>query len=475
MVPGVVPQRCRGVALAAEGVEGTVGASSASTMSTPLAIAALPATRRSLLGPAAAGAAAWLAACGEVQRPAPPERPGYSGPPVEIRMAAGPTPTLFQSFYDRFNELHAPRITVLSDPDGSPTRQNLAIVIAGGADVDVVYTNTGIFRDYVTKGVFTEEDPLITRDRLDLSALYPQLVDAFSWQGKHYALPKDNTTPLLVYSKEAFDSAGVRYPDPDGRWTWNDLLAAAQQLTGPTGSGLDRYGFYLSGPGDLSTGWYNWTLQHGGSLLDKSAAHFTLAEPSGYEAIQWYVDLQHRHHLVPTGDDAKQGALKLFANGRLGMFVAWTWTDLLKLDSPRWDVASLPREKVQAVRTDGAGFAIYRGSKKQDAAWEMVKFIVGEEGQRLLTGVGWGVPTLKRVAEAFVQEPSPPAHRAVYVAQLRYAQTFVGPVGWSTTVSPALTKGLGPVWAGEQTARAATTSLQPQIEQLLKQAAAPAA
>lgn len=47
--------------------------------------------------------------------------------------------------------------------------------------------------------------------------------------GHIYGVPKDKDTVCLVYNKEMFDKAGVKYPDES--WTWDDLTEASEKFT----------------------------------------------------------------------------------------------------------------------------------------------------------------------------------------------------------------------------------------------------
>jgi len=62
------------------------------------------------------------------------------------------------------------------------------------------------------------------------------LINAFTYQGKTYGIPKDFNTLGLVYNKDLFKAAGVAEPTND--WTWTDLQTAAKKLTSGSVVGL---------------------------------------------------------------------------------------------------------------------------------------------------------------------------------------------------------------------------------------------
>ena len=65
--------------------------------------------------------------------------------------------------------------------------------------------------EYLDAGVLMDVSEVATA--LDLKANYPAaLVEAYNFDGKQYAIPKDFDTNGLFYNKELFDKAGVAYP-----------------------------------------------------------------------------------------------------------------------------------------------------------------------------------------------------------------------------------------------------------------------
>lgn len=93
-------------------------------------------------------------------------------------------------------------------------------------------------------------------DPVDLSPIAPALLQAFTYDGSLYAIPKDFDTVGLWYNKALFDAAGVAYPDDS--WTWQTLRDAAIKLTDPT-NGV--YGFVVNA--GTRAGYYNFIAQNG--------------------------------------------------------------------------------------------------------------------------------------------------------------------------------------------------------------------
>ena len=91
----------------------------------------------------------------------------------------------------------------------------LQVGAQGGTAPDAFWMLGDRFQVYAANDQLLELDDAIQKAGVDYKA-YPQpLVDLFTYNGKHYGLPKDFDTIGLWYNKEIFDNAGVAYPTAD--------------------------------------------------------------------------------------------------------------------------------------------------------------------------------------------------------------------------------------------------------------------
>ena len=140
-----------------------------------------------------------------------------------------------------------------------------------------------------------------------------------------------------------------------------------------------------------------------------------------------------------------QSARDRFSAGSFGMFVGGRWevTHLRKKigekgswmkDNDSWDVAPLPVYKeydadgnitvhgVQAGHSGSMGIAIARKSTKKQAAWELVKYITGVEGQTSQSNAGFCIPNQIDIAktDVFLQPTLAPKNSQVFVDAAQY-------------------------------------------------------
>src|SRR5262244_159295 len=168
-------------------------------------------TRRSAIGGALAmPAAAALARAAQAAEPT--EIDLFFPVPVQGKLASE-----MKSLVDRFNGEH-PEIKVTAVYTGSYDNTNLKTraAIKAGQPPAVVLMSANFVREYVINGDADPFDPLIEKAGQTPAAymdqFWPALKPNAVVDGKVYGIPYQNSTPLLYYSVDAFNEAGL---DPD--------------------------------------------------------------------------------------------------------------------------------------------------------------------------------------------------------------------------------------------------------------------
>ena len=205
-------------------------------------------------------------------------------------------------------------------------------VVAGTAP-DAFELNYENFAAYAMKETILPLDELMVKAGFDTSVSDANALAAFKSAGKQYGLPFSFSNVIVLYNKDLFDKAGVSYPTSD--WTWDDQLAAAQQIRA---LGDDIFGIFQ--PIQFHE-FYKVVRQNGGSLLDESKTKFTVNTPQNVETLQYMVDRVQRYNVMPTEEQLSgMGDWDLFAAGRLGMLVTGSWAFVYDgKQILRWDIA----------------------------------------------------------------------------------------------------------------------------------------
>lgn len=142
---------------------------------------------------------------------------------------------------------------------------------------DILLVDDNLTSEATRTGYVLDLSPLVQSDpNYDQSQYHATTIDAFKWDFGQWALPISSTFVTMNYSTEAFDSAGLSYPDEN--WTLDDLIFAARTLTQFNADGT------VAIPG---------LVIQGGTSLDAllmSVYGQSLADESGFQAIPNYSD-----------------------------------------------------------------------------------------------------------------------------------------------------------------------------------------
>lgn len=301
---------------------------------------------------------------------------GYWGDPPELPP--------FEEIVSKYQAVHPDvKIEIQHAPwSGYFTRLDAQLAAGAGPDVFFI-TNVP---SYASRGALAPLDDLIKQSSFPIDQYVPSSLLTHSFEGKLYSIPRDSAPSALYYNSDAFDAAGVAYPNAD--WKWADLRDAAIKLTTTDGGRITRYGLALE-----SNDWATWVQQNGGKVFDDplKPTTFLLAEPAAVEAIQYIGDLINKDKVTPNFLEAEQagGTAQLFSSGQAAIVITNPSRLGTFADVPfKWAVANLPGGPtgIHSNRTGGAGFAINANSKNPEAAWAFLQYLAGPEGQSIFAG-----------------------------------------------------------------------------------------
>ena len=287
---------------------------------------------------------------------------------------------------------------------------------AAGTPPDVMYITTEFIAPLVEKRILEPLDPLIERDRIDMSMLIPSTIEGLKVNGGLYAYPIHFSVDMLYYNKRIFDECKVPYPDES--WTWETYRDAATSLT------LDRNrDGRVDVFGCMQVDWQLIVKSFGGRIYDPERKRFVGDSREVLDAFAFNCSLLGRQ--APSAAQAMDTTdMQLFSNGRVAMFVGRTWQlpQIAKTMKDPWDIAHVPKGKTRTCILNVGGNCIAAGSRHKEAAWEFVKFYSSPEGQKLLGVQKNCTPALRELAYSrdYFLSP-PPASLRVAVDAAAYA------------------------------------------------------
>ena len=418
-----------------------------------------------------------LTACGSQPATAPTFAPTTApadsggktaGAPAEITFSMWGAPeelTVWKQIVADFEAVN-PNIKVnVEVSDWDAYWEKLKTQLAAGTPPDVFAMDAPLYLDYQSRGVLLNLQPYIDKNPAMLKDVYPQTLEAYKTPDGYYGLPRDFQTIVLFYNKDMFDKAGVAYPTAD--WTWNDLRAAAKQLTKDTnGDGkTDQYGFIFD-QWDMEPGWSEAIWSYGGDIVSADRTKTLIGEPKARQAWQLLNDMVFVDKSVPDANTIGQFGGDLFQAGVAAMTPIGHWAvPGYNTAGFKYDVAPMPKGPAgQATSVNSAGFVVSKASKNPDAAFAFIQFAISKAGQTRLAELGFACPVLKTVAEgpAFLEQKGSSLNQKVFLDSLAYAHmkpVFKGYDEWASTVGD----GMGAVWRGE-------AQLNPTLDDIVKQA-----
>ncbi|HEX2517094.1 MAG TPA: sugar ABC transporter substrate-binding protein [Chloroflexota bacterium] len=335
-----------------------------------------------------------LAGCGQQGAPAP-----QTIPPATIEYAynsgSGALATARSELVDKFMAA-VPAIKVNQLPGQPETMvlEKFKAAAAAGTPPDVVSLNTNVTGDLVASKMIAPLDDLIKSRGQGFSrdAFYPEVLNAQTVDGRLYGVPRFVQTMLLYFNRDLFARAGLA--EPNENWTWEkDFQDTATRLKAFMAGAVAEPTFQVTFGADLRN---SLVTSWGGDFFDKTGKKATLEEAKALAGLEFAHGLRYRQRFA-----AEQGqeAGATFNNGRIAMNVAGSFAYGGLLSGPfKPGVTLFPRGPGGRRQTGNAtGYSITEGSKNKPAAWEFVKWLVGDNGQQHLALTETTTPATKKV------------------------------------------------------------------------------
>ena len=195
----------------------------------------------------------------------------------------------------------------------------------------------------------------------------------------------------MYWNKEAFKEAGL---DPNtAPKNWTEMLDFAKKLTKKDASGaVTQWGLAIP-----TTGYAYWMFQalaieNGLELMNSDGTETYFNKPAAVEALQFLVDLSHKHMVSPKGTIDWATTPRDFFERKTAMM--WTTTGNLTnvRSNAKFDfgVAMLPANKRPGSPTGGGNFYIFKKTTpdQRKAAAKFARWMTTAE-----RAAQWGIDT----------------------------------------------------------------------------------
>jgi len=249
----------------------------------------------------------------------------------------------------------------------------------------------------------------------------PSSFNAVRWEGSDYGVPYSANLVILYVNRALLAAASIAEPPA----TWDELLAAARELTRDGVSGLALPFGQLEGIGGLTSHWIILLQQAGGRLFD-ARGQPDFVDSAGVDALQLLIDLAPTLDPFALGDRHVNDVIVAFMQGRAAMMMTWSSAFPLLTDPAISTVAAdvgmaiLPAGAAGSASIDGAdAWAIGGRTWVVDKAMSLIQLYLDPRAQRQLCLTTGALPVRLSVLEdPAVIEAAPQA--AVVREQMRY-------------------------------------------------------
>ena len=315
--------------------------------------------------------------------------PASAQQPVELRFMSwffgeDPAGPALKTLFAEFEKTH-PNIKVIPETVTSAERvPKFTTAMEGGRGPDIYMDTPPNAPNLIQRGYCINMEPLIKQEKENIKSWFTKgdLESFEDAKGNLYFLPYDTGPMGLIYNIKAFRDAGLDPNKPPK--TWEELIDYAKKLTKG-----DKYGIGLFGKGDNSSVWrlWYWWMSNGGSVLSPDGKRSVINSPAFIEAIDFWADLFRKYKVSPPSTPANSFGEnnQLFAQGVVAMVESGVWQiGVTEKINPAMKgnigVAPMPMRNVKVAVGGGTDAnCITKDSKHVKEAWELLKFLSGEQ------------------------------------------------------------------------------------------------
>lgn len=430
-------------------------------------------SRRSFLRLTATGALTTMAvaACA----PAAPAQPGAassggaaapaaSAVTLSVMAFGQPDQPAFQALAEAYMEQHPEtKVDAIFLPNDESYYATLQTQFAGGSNPSIASMQGWGFQLFAENGALAGLNALRERDGFNYAWADVQVVrDYTERNGDTYLVPMQVATMLMFYAKQPFDEAGIPYPTDD--WTFEDFVQIAEQLTSTTGD-RRQWGYQANGNWFRDIHWIRSTgAQEFDTLIDPHTSQF--AQEPIIEIVQLIAsDFYHTMGISPTPADLDSGSGGIEAGQSAMKYEGPWWFPRMVTPELReqgaaidFDVVLMPKmaDEERPHRGWAEGAVIFANAPL-DPAWELVKYMSGEEGQKIFSEITGRIPNNFDLVESFwapkVQENHGLTNTQAFLTafgkgevdvisglpRAQYWNEVVKPVGWDPLLAGSAT------------------------------------
>lgn len=280
-------------------------------------------------------------------------------------------------------------VNVIPESDYSSKLNQMVATKDDSIDIYVVWEND--IANFAEANGIDALDDYLTNSTIDSNDFIDAVAELTEGLGATYGLPWCAATEILYYNQDMFDAAGIDYPDND--WAYDDFLVAAEKLTKLNNDGTTEvYGFDLP---NLQTWWAGVGIK-GDQVYDPATGQLVLGD-GAVSFVQDTVDMAEAGIMpVPSSDTSDNFGSGKAAMSWQGSWMIGSYADTLDFN---WDIATIPTAAKKYNTLHTGFYTVNANSKNKEAAWKVIEYLMGEEGQAINSKASGNPSALVSIAE----------------------------------------------------------------------------
>ncbi|PZQ89512.1 MAG: ABC transporter substrate-binding protein [Leifsonia xyli] len=307
--------------------------------------------------------------------------------------------------------------------------QKITTGFASGTAPDTFADHLAYYPQFVSQGQLTDITDRVAKDKIDLSQYQDGLAELWVKDGKRYGLPKDFDTVGYYYNSDMVSAAGLTDDDMKKlEWNTTDggsfekaVAALTVDKNGKHGNeaGFDKnnvavYGLSMSINGlDAAgqTAWSLYALSNGWYYGDTSpwTSKWNYDDPKLLEALKFYRSLIEKGYMESVEQAASESdPATAFLGGKFAIVTDGDWMNSTYLgqDAVKVKVAPSAVGPVghRSSLFNGLSDGIWSGSKKQDAAYQWIKYTGSTACQDVVAKAAVVFPAIKSSTEKAIAQ-----------------------------------------------------------------------
>src|SRR5690348_4037300 len=249
---------------------------------------------------------------------------------------------------------------------------------------DVFYVDSSVAGSWEQQGVLEPLNSYIKSSKYDTSKFFPSLLGAFESGSTIYGFPKDWSPLAMEISKGLLGKAGGKAPT-----NWSTLLKVAETMKAknltPGGA-----------PICLSPDWARmlaFVYQAGGSLSN-------ITSPAAAAAVNFYVGLLNKGLAETPSQLGVDWCGTALGKGKSAIIFEGNWLlPFMKSTYPgiQYGVFPMVKDKTGGNLAFTVSYSMAKDSPNKQAAWTLLSWLVGKQGQTLWMSKGLALPSRKDV------------------------------------------------------------------------------